>query len=148
MKKRLTAMLLVVCMLFTLMPTAVFAVDGDPLTVSASNSDVEIVKSASRTSTPGVYDVTVSVNPKVDLTPKPTEIVLVLDISYSMQYCMEEKHEHTSSCVSCGQEEHTHGWGCYDWHDNLICGKTEHSHTEACYICGKTEHTHGWGCYD
>lgn len=52
----------------------------------------------------------------------------------------------------CGEEEHTHGEGCYQ--ENLICGREEeegHEHTAECYekqlICMLEEHTHTDTCY-
>lgn len=54
----------------------------------------------------------------------------------------------------CGLEEHTHGEGCYDAEQNLICEIPEHTHADAClvrpvvYYCGLEEHTHDERCYD
>lgn len=36
----------------------------------------------------------------------------------------------------CGQEEHSHGEGCYDGDEILICGLEEHIHAEDCYEGG------------
>lgn len=33
---------------------------------------------------------------------------------------------------SCGKEEHTHSWMCYDRRGRLTCGKEEHTHDSTC----------------
>lgn len=49
-------------------------------------------------------------------------------------------HEHTEDCytevqtLTCMEEEHVHGDGCFDPEDgSLICDKFEHTHDESCY---------------
>lgn len=74
-----------------------------------------------------------------------------------------EGHTHQPQCYGqdrgdliCGQEEHTHGEGCYNENGELICEIPEHIHTDDCYhwepvlICGQEEqpgHTHTDACY-
>ena len=119
------------------------------------------------------WDIQLKVQGK-NMPSKPTDVVLVIDTSGSMNYsagttedlltCNEEAHEHSSSCIGCGYteehthkttkcgmscnlQEHTHNWRCYDFFGNLTCRKTEHTHTDACYKCGKVAHQHSDDCY-
>ena len=43
-------------------------------------------------------------------------------------------HKHTSNCIGCGKEEHTHSFSanCY----TLTCTKKEHTHQSDCYMSG------------
>ncbi len=49
---------------------------------------------------------------------------------------------------TCGKQEHTHSWRCYEW--VLVCEKW-HWHNESCYerrlTCNQEEHTHTDACY-
>ena len=38
-----------------------------------------------------------------------------------------------STTLTCGKEQHTHNWRCYDWWGNLTCNKEEHTHDSSCY---------------
>ena len=86
------------------------------------------------------WDIQLKVQGK-NMPSKPTDVVLVIDTSGSMNYsagttedlltCNEEAHEHSSSCIGCGYtEEHTH--------KTTKCGMS----------CNLQEHTHNWRCYD
>lgn len=74
-------------------------------------------------------------------------------------------HVHSGACyaaeqgnLTCRQEEHTHGEGCYDEAGNLICAAEEHAHSDDCYAwnqvltCTESEgsggHTHTDACYE
>ena len=52
---------------------------------------------------------------------------------------------------TCGKQEHTHSWRCYEW--VLVCENDSfwHRHNESCYerrlTCGLEEHTHSSACY-
>ena len=80
------------------------------------------------------------------------------DECYSLGCGMTEAHVHTD-CVDCTlAEAHTHGEGCYETAEVLICeqdGVEGHEHTAECYaqqqnvICGKEEipeHIHSEAC--
>ena len=120
------------------------------------------------------WDIQLKVQGK-NMPSKPTDVVLVIDTSGSMNYsagttddllvCGKESHQHDASCYVCNTEEHTHSWrsGCYNNRNQLICTKTEHTHSTSCYVCNteehrhdnwcdwfgcnKQEHTHGASCY-
>ena len=69
--------------------------------------------------------------------------------------CGQNEHTHGDGCYqkqfTCSQGEHTHSDSCRNENGEIVCGKGEHAHADGCYtnalICGQSEHKHGAECY-
>lgn len=102
MKKRILAGLMTLVMVFSLFPTAAFAVPDDPLTpdaVKSADGKVTLNKTATRTGE-NEWEVTLSVDTQKEITQQKAEVVFVLDTSGSMAWCTNDAHEHSKNCYT------------------------------------------------
>ena len=110
-RKRGLALLMCICMIFTLLPFSALAADDDVVygqydkngenwtssstaTASQTHTDettganIEYSKEAKATNTPNVYDVTLTIkNTTTKVAPGASAVVLVIDQSTSMEWC-------------------------------------------------------------
>lgn len=113
MSKKILAMLMAVAMAFSLLPaTALATTSGDDQQQStlepgakyynfdgtettSENADITLTKTAAPVEGQnGVYEVTLTATTSQEVTPKPVEVVFVLDGSGSMNYCTQTDHNH------------------------------------------------------
>lgn len=106
MSKKILAILMAVAMAFSLLPvTALATTSGDDqqqstlepgakyynfdgTATTSENADITLTKTATPVEGQnGVYDVTLTATTSQEVTPKPVEVVFVLDGSGSMNYC-------------------------------------------------------------
>ena len=134
MSKKIVAMLMAVAMAFSLLPaTALATTSGDDQQQStlepeakhynfdgtettSGNPDITLTKTAAPVEEEdGVYEVTLTATTSQEVTPKPVEVVFVLDGSGSMGWCTENPPKGFG---------HTHvngGW----------CSKTRNDHSKS-----------------
>lgn len=113
MSKKILAILMAVAMAFSLLPaTALATTSGDDQQQStlepeakhynfdgtettSGNPDITLTKTAAPVKgEDGVYEVTLTATTSQKVTPKPVEVVFVLDGSGSMNYCTQTNHKH------------------------------------------------------
>lgn len=106
MKKRFWALLLAVMMVVSVLPTAAFAEGGanslTPDPVTDADNKVKISKTATRTGA-DTYEITLTVKAIDDeIKPEPLELVLLLDVSGSMTFCVRKDwichHSYRGEC--------------------------------------------------
>lgn len=114
MSKKILAILMAVAMAFSLLPaTALATTSGDDQQQStlepeakhynfdgtettSGNPDITLTKTAAPVKGEnGVYEVTLTATTSQKVTPKPVEVVFVLDGSGSMNYCTQKNPNHT-----------------------------------------------------
>lgn len=114
MSKKILAILMAVAMAFSLLPaTALATTSGDDQQQStlepeakhynfdgtettSENPDITLTKTAAPVKEEnGVYEVTLTATTSQKVTPKPVEVVFVLDGSGSMNYCTQKNPNHT-----------------------------------------------------
>ena len=121
MSKKILAILMAVAMAFSLLPvTALATTSGDDqqqstlepgakyynfdgTATTSENADITLTKTATPVEGQnGVYDVTLTATTSQEVTPKPVEVVFVLDGSGSMNYCTQtnpnHKHKNGAKC--------------------------------------------------
>ena len=114
MSKKILAILMAVAMAFSLLPaTALATTSGDDQQQStlepeakhynfdgtettSGNPDITLTKTAAPVKgEDGVYEVTLTATTSQKVTPKPVEVVFVLDGSGSMNYCTQTNPDHS-----------------------------------------------------
>ena len=132
MSKKILAILMAVAMAFSLLPVTVLATtSGDDqqqstlepeakyynfngTATTSENADITLTKTATPVKgEDGVYEVTLTATTAQKVTPKPVEVVFVLDGSGSMGWCTENPPK--------GHNHHFGGW----------CSKTQNDHSKS-----------------
>ena len=132
MSKKILAILMAVAMAFSLLPaTALATTSGDDqqqstlepeakyynfngTATTSENADITLTKTATPVKgEDGVYEVTLTATTAQKVTPKPVEVVFVLDGSGSMGWCTENPPK--------GHNHHFGGW----------CSKTQNDHSKS-----------------
>ena len=135
MSKKILAILMAVAMAFSLLPaTALATTSGDDQQQStlepeakhynfdgtettSENADITLTKTATPVEEEnGVYEVTLTATTSQEVTPKPVEVVFVLDGSGSMGWCTETTGPHSYAHTIVGG-----GW----------CSKTKKDHSKS-----------------